>query len=223
MAKWGSYMSYELAFKGVKSDLPKMHTSDAICSFLHGLSTLLKSTCAVQPVSNKDWDDIDALMLFAKGEAIRLEMNKPATAPHADVNAALAVKNKHISKLRKQLKKTKSPTAAAALARLAFGVKSTAAAALNADTRPSRGKRELQATGGAGGQYTISYDGGATKRLTNEAEKRYIRNHGWCPKSGEQGHADYQRGDASVQCPNKRYCLLQSSVICWWYIGLLYF
>ena len=132
MAKSGSYMSYELAFKGVKRDLPKMHTSDAIYWFLHGLSPLLKSTCAVQPVSNKDWDDLDALMLFAEGEAIRLEMNKPATAPHAHVNAALGVKNKHISKLRKQLKKSKSPTAAAALACQAFGVKSTAAAALNA-------------------------------------------------------------------------------------------
>ena len=162
-------------------------------------------------MSNKDWDDLDALMLLAKGEAIRLEMNKPTTVPHAHVNAVLAVKNKQISKFRKQLKKNKSTTTAAALARQAFGVKSTAAAALNAGTRPGRGKRELQATGGAGGQYTISYDGGATKRLTNEAEKRYIRNHGWCPKCGEQGHADYKRGDASVQCPDKRYCLFQAS------------
>ena len=65
MQRSGNYQAYELAFRGVKRDLPNMHTADAIFWFLNGLSPILKNACAVQPISNKDWTDLDALMVFS--------------------------------------------------------------------------------------------------------------------------------------------------------------
>ena len=72
----GSYHSYEQAFRAIIRDAEGMHEDDMIMHFRRGLSPVLQKQCAVQPVSGIDWDCLDSLMDFARGEAIRLESDR---------------------------------------------------------------------------------------------------------------------------------------------------
>ena len=81
-----------------------MHQNDLVYWFLFGLSPALRIICAVQPLTNIDWVDLSALMLYAKGEAIHMEAK--STTVHV---AAVTTDNVNCVYQRSVLKPLKSP------------------------------------------------------------------------------------------------------------------
>ena len=98
LGKCGSFQAYELSFAAIRRDLPNMHQTDLVYWFLFGLSPALRTTCAVQPITNLDWTDLSSLMIYAKGEAIRMEAK--STSVHV-ATAVTALREKRRTKFKK--------------------------------------------------------------------------------------------------------------------------
>ena len=110
MSAYASFGSYEFALKQLLRECPDMGMQDQVSWCLAGMSSAFLTDCATQP-DGTDWDDLDALITFARGVEARKDAaasSRAATKPRPPNNPSMPAAAPQVPGLSRKTKRNRA-------------------------------------------------------------------------------------------------------------------